>query len=95
MRTLSEALDILQADQKVNVGYLLPTLKLLLKKMEDLIYKSDIKHCMPIVTTIINSIKSRFEECFEDNDLKIAAMLNPQFKTSWIEEQTNRNIHIS
>jgi hypothetical protein len=27
MRPLSEALDTLQADQKVNVGYLLPTLK--------------------------------------------------------------------
>ncbi|KAK4007052.1 hypothetical protein OUZ56_012207 [Daphnia magna] len=70
MRPISEALDILQADVEKNVGYLLPTLKLLLDKMETLKHKLD----------------KKFAECFHDDDLKIAAMLNPQLNTSCIED---------
>lgn len=86
MRPISEALDVLQADIKVNVGYLLPTLKLLLEKMEKLKHNSEVKHCKSIVNNLINSVKKRFAECFDDEELKIAAMLNPKFKTSWIDD---------
>lgn len=86
MRPISEALDVLQADIKVNVGYLLPTLRLLLEKMEKLKHNSEVKHCKSIVNNLKNSVKKRFAECFDDEELKIAAMLNPQFKTSWIDD---------
>ena len=60
MKPLAEALDILQADKKISVGYLLPTLFVLLNKMEALNEKSTINHCKPLIKAITSSVKNRF-----------------------------------
>ena len=81
MEPISEALDVLQADVKISIGYLLPTLTILLKKLESLNEKGSIKHCKPIVKAMVESIKLRFADCFNDDELHISSMIHPLFKT--------------
>ncbi|KAI9557259.1 hypothetical protein GHT06_017082 [Daphnia sinensis] len=90
---VTEALDMLQADKKMSVGYLLPTLSILMKKLESLKTKPEIKHCKSMITTIMNLIKKRFELCFKDEELIIAALIHPTFKTSWFfgKQKTDTN----
>ncbi len=42
---LTRALDILQADKKVSIGFLLPTIVVLKKQLERLQTNQRIKHC--------------------------------------------------
>jgi hypothetical protein len=35
---------------------------------------------------MISSIKTRFQDCFEDEELILAAILHPNFKNKWISE---------
>lgn len=86
MKPISEALDALQADAKISMGYLLPTLTIFLRKMECLLKKGAIKHCKPLLSTLIESDRHRFTDCFHDENLYIAAMIHPLFKTKWINE---------
>jgi hypothetical protein len=86
MRPLTEALDILQADKKVSIGYLLPTLTILMNKMESLRRKTGIVHCKAFISSIITALNCRFAHCFNDEDLCLAAMVHPKFKLSWIKE---------
>ena len=62
MRSLTEALDILQADVKVSIGYLLPTLTILMNKIESLRKKPGIIHCKTFSFAIIPALKDRFGE---------------------------------
>lgn len=91
MRPLAEALDILQADVNVTIGYLLPTLSVLMSKMNVFRDKRGIVHCKPLVSNIIEGLNTRFSECFRDEDLRFAAMVHPKFKISWIKEADRQN----
>lgn len=86
MGPVTEALDILQADKKISIGYLLPTLSILMKKLEVLKTKPDIKHCKSMINTIMDSVKKRFQSCFTDQELIVAALVHPKFKTSWLTD---------
>ena len=92
MRPLTEALDILQADVKVSIGYLLPTLTILMIKMESLRKKPGIIHCKPFISAIISALNDRFGACFDDEDLCLAAMVHPKFKLTWIREADKPNM---
>ena len=94
MRPLTEALDILQADVKVSIGYLLPTLTILMNKMESLRKKPGIIHCKPYISAIISALNDRFEACFDDEDLCLAAMVHPKFKLTWIREADKPNMMV-
>ncbi len=86
MRPLTEALDVFQADKKVSIGYLLPTLTILMNKMESLRRKTGIVHCKAFISSIISSLNVRFAHCFNDEELCLAAMVHQKFKLSWIKE---------
>ena len=94
MEPISEALDVLQADVKISIGYLLPTLTILLQKMEHLKEKGAIKHCKPLLNTMIESVKRRFAASLVDEELLIAAMVHPLFKAKWIPEGEERDDNI-
>jgi hypothetical protein len=57
MRPLAEALDVLQADKKASIEYLLPTLTSLMRKMESLRRKSGIVHCKAFISSIISALR--------------------------------------
>jgi hypothetical protein len=86
MRPLAEALDVLQADKKASIGYLLPTLTSLMRKMESLRRKSGIVHCKAFISSIISVLNFRFAHCFNDEDLCLAAMVHPKLQLKWIRE---------
>lgn len=81
---LTRALDILQADKNVSIGYLLPTIVILQNELKSFSKDSSIKHCKPLITAIENGVNNRFEQCFFDPELRLAAMTHPRFKLSWV-----------
>nr|CAH0105484.1 unnamed protein product [Daphnia galeata] len=87
MKPMTEALDILQADVNLSIGYLLPTLTILILKLEKLLDDRTVKHCKSLIRVMISSIKTRFQDCFEDEELILAAILHPNFKNKWISEK--------
>jgi hypothetical protein len=87
MKPMSESLDVLQADVKVSIGYLLPTLTILIQKLKMLLDDRTIKHCKSLIRVMISSINTRFQDCFEDQELILAAILHPHFKNKWISEE--------
>ena len=81
---LTRALDILQAEKNIAIGFLLPTLVVLQKQMENLQRNSSLQQCKPIISAIIEGVKTRFGHLFDDSDLKLASILHPRFKLTWI-----------
>nr|CAH0105485.1 unnamed protein product [Daphnia galeata] len=86
MKPMTEALDILQADVNLSIGYLLPTLTILILKLEKLLNDRTVKHCKSLIRVMISSIKTRFQDCFEDEELILAAILHPNLKNKWFSE---------
>ncbi len=82
----TRALDILHADKKFSIGFLLPTLNVLITTTKRYRTNKRIKHYQPLVQSIINSLNTRFGPMFQDDELRMAAMLHPRFKLSWIPE---------
>lgn len=87
MKPLADALDILQGDKNVSVGYLLPTLAVLKAKMKALEHKRGNPLCEDLIKAIIVGLEKRFDDLFEDEELIIAAILHPMFKTTWIAKE--------
>jgi hypothetical protein len=81
VRPLAQALNILQAENKMFMGYLLPTVVMLREKMAT--KKSSATTCKPLITAMINGIDRRFHDVFNDAEASAAAILHPKFKMSW------------
>jgi hypothetical protein len=94
MIPMSEALDVLQADVKVSIGYLLPTLTILIQKLEMLLDDRTIKHCKSLVRVMISSIKTRFQDCFEDEELILAPFCILTSKTNGFWRKIGRRRHM-
>ncbi len=87
MRPLADALDMLQADKNISIGYLLPTLTVLQQTLGKLSCDRSIRHCRPLIESLAASITKRFGEDFYDTELRLAAMFHPCFRLSWIPEE--------
>ena len=85
VRPIAEALDVLQGDLKISVGYLLPTLTILKSKLRKLDSQNP-KHCKPMLREILRSIDRRFGSYFTDRELRLASMVHPRFKLSWLPD---------
>lgn len=58
MKPLAQALDILQSESEMYMGYLLPVLKTLKEKLENL-NKSEFIHCQSLITAIQQGLNKR------------------------------------
>ena len=67
---VADALDVLQGQDNIAIGHLLPTIKILCDKLQAIVA---LKHCQPLITCILSSILKRFCDMFKDNDLRLAA----------------------
>ena len=87
MRPLSMALDILQGQNHVTAGYLLPTLFNLIEEwqqMNDMTFTSELK------AALVNGVRTRFSMEFESRYFQVAAALHPKFYLYWMPaEQVN------
>lgn len=84
MQPLAFALDILQAENKCYIGFLLPTLASLEFKLSAL--KPSVKLTVPLIDAILEALKTRFAGYNERSELIIASMTLPQFKLRWLGE---------
>lgn len=88
MKPLALALDILQGENNIFYGFLIPTLAMLknnLKKIENLtVTKSLQDGC-------IEALEKRFEQFFklEDSDAIVATIVHPKFKLRWFSLMTD------
>lgn len=87
-RHFANTLDILQGDQNVYAGTLLPLINGLIVRLEDESKKVTI--CSPLAQALISGIKERFQADLDDDKLYVASAIHPRFKCSWIQSPTKR-----
>jgi hypothetical protein len=85
---IAYALDVLQGDQGNNVtaGNLLPTLVVIKRSLLELKSGGQIKHSLPLIESLLNSLSTRFGEFFSNTDLQLASAVHPRFKLDWLDE---------
>ncbi|XP_041825223.1 uncharacterized protein LOC121655155 isoform X2 [Melanotaenia boesemani] len=81
MSPFAKAIDVLQGETSVQMGWLVPTITLLKTKLENLRLSS--KFCVPLIDALQTGLERRFREMLEDSELIAAAILVPKFKTCW------------
>ena len=84
MKPLCQSLDILQSEEKVYYGILLPTMLVCAKKLTDIQEVGDLAVCKPLLSAILDGLKKRFQPCVESTDCLLSAAFRPHFKLSWI-----------
>ncbi len=88
MQPVSQALDILQSEEKCYIGILLPTIVSLKKQLLKL--REGLKMAAPLVDALLNGIETRFDGYVDREHLVLASITHPQFKLRWLEEATGK-----
>ena len=86
MKSISDALDVLQNEEKMSIGCVLPVLTLLKEKLERFKDDRNIIHCVPLINCLLEGIERRFGPLFTDTNMILAAISDPHFKLSWMSE---------
>lgn len=81
MSPIAKALNILQAETDVQMGWLLPTLTLLISKLDRV--RTTSRYCKPLVDALQAGLQKRFGNMLVEPEFIAAAILVPKFKTSW------------
>ncbi|XP_030581715.1 uncharacterized protein LOC115777851 [Archocentrus centrarchus] len=85
MSPFAKAVDVLQGEASVQMGWLVPTVTLLKTKLQHLRISS--KLCGPLVDALLAGLEKRFGQMLTDPELIAAAILVPRFKTCWTEDE--------
>ena len=94
MKPLADALDEMQSD-KVGLGHCLPTIVCLQSKLENIQTNAKLLYCDPLIDSILQGLKKRFQKWFEEDYYIIASISNPLFKTKWIKSELKKSEAIS
>jgi len=84
MQPLALALDMLQAENKCYIGFLLPTLTFLECKLRAL--KPSVKLTGPLIDAILSALGTRFAAYSDRSELIIATVTLPQFRLRWLDK---------
>ncbi len=84
-KPLAQALDVLQGDAHIHLGYLLPTITILKEKLEHILESS--KVCIPLVQALLDGLEKRFGHMINDKTLLIASACHPKFKLTWLKNE--------
>jgi len=68
------------------MGFLLPTISILREKLTNL--QATASTYILLVNAVLAGIDRRFMEIFRDREAIAAAILHPQFRTSWTDDHT-------
>jgi hypothetical protein len=89
MQPLACALDILQAETKCFIGYLLPTLTSLRTKLLGI--KPTLKLAIPLVEAVLAGLNKRFKDYDIRHNLILASVTLPQFRLRWLEDDDKKS----
>lgn len=81
MAPVAKAINILQGEANVHMGWLVPTLNIMVSKLKRA--KISMKLCKSLVDAILAGVNKRFGDMLNDPELIVAAILLPKFKTYW------------
>lgn len=84
MKPVTQSLNILQSEGKMYMGFLLPTISILREKLTELQATATV--CLPLVHAVLAGIDRRFAEIFQDREAIAAAILHPQFRSTWTDD---------
>ena len=86
MAPSAASLDILQGDKHISLGYTLPTLTVLKKRLGAL----QLRYTEAQRDKLLQGTETHFGRYFEDEEFILAAVSHPLFKLSWIEDADMR-----
>jgi hypothetical protein len=86
MAPLARALDILQGEKKMYLGYLIPTLLNLRDKLSEKLSSTALTTCKPLAQALINGLDNRFAGMINEPENIAAAIMHPFFKKTWTED---------
>jgi len=72
------ALDVLQGDKVVGLGYHVPTLTVVKNRLKEC--SQTLTVCKPLAVALQTAVNTRFSEMTEDLNAQLAAVVNPVFK---------------
>lgn len=87
MSPITKALDVLQGDANVQMGWLVPTITILKAKLQHL--HISCKYCRPLVDALQAGLDPHFGQMLVDPELIAAVIRVPKFKTYWTSENSN------
>ncbi len=88
MKPLTVALDVLQAQEKCFLGFLLPTIVSLRKRLIGL--KQSVKMALPLIEALLIGIANRFDKYFCEDNIILASVTHPLFKFRWMADQQQK-----
>ena len=84
MQPFAQALDILQAEKKAYMGYLLPVLHMLQDKLKQKRGAAEV--CAPLIDALQAGIDRRFSTIMQEPEMIAAAILHPKFRKTWTND---------
>ena len=86
MRPFVQALNILQGENNMFMGYLAPTIFMLREKLTEKLVSA--RTCKPLIKALVDGIDARFAYVNSDMDVIAAAIIHPKFKANWTENKS-------
>ncbi|XP_047455236.1 uncharacterized protein LOC125016657 isoform X2 [Mugil cephalus] len=85
MSPVAKAVNALQGEANVQLGWLLPTIILLTSNLHNLHTTS--KYCGPLVNALLAGLERCLGEMLAEPELITAAILVPKFRTCWTSDE--------
>ncbi|XP_070815808.1 uncharacterized protein [Chaetodon trifascialis] len=85
MGPVAKAINILQGESIIQMGWLLPTINILISKLDKT--RASLRFCKLLIDALQDGLKKRFGKMMSDSELVAAAILHPKFKKSWTADE--------
>ena len=87
-KPLAQALDILQGEKNIHLGYLLPTITILTEKLRQGLENA--RDCRPLLEALLGGLEKRFGHLLQDETLLISSACHPKFKLTWLKNEESK-----
>ena len=88
MAPVATSLDILEGEQQCALGFVLPMLAILKKRLVAL----QVTSAEPLRASILEGIENCFGQYFQHKEFMLAAISHPKFRLAWIDDAAERAV---